>query len=158
MSNIQNVLKFKNRINEITNNLIKDSDSSIFLKILFNKTIENINRNIDINNRQYKKSKYKSSNLLKKTGRLINSIKITNNEIKISGNKQDIIKRNVHNFGATIKSKNKKYLLFKVSNNKFYKVKQVIIPKREFFPNKNCLITQESFLMFKSKILNSWKR
>ena len=45
----------------------------------------------------------------------------------------------IHQFGGTIKAKNKPYLVFKLPSGKFVKIKSVYIPARPFFPLKKGL-------------------
>lgn len=63
-------------------------------------------------------------------GRLLASItyRASGNQLSIGSN---VIYAAIHQFGGTIKAKNKPYLKFKIGNN-FVRVKQVKIPARPF--------------------------
>lgn len=156
MSNKNNVLAFKNNLVSKKDNLLKNIDKSLFINILYSKVIKNIKEQKDVNNYSYIRSKYKTSNLLQGKGDLLRSIKKEKDRITISGNNKDLIKRNVHNNGRTIKAKNGKFLIFKNEKGNFFKVKQIKIPKREFFPKTSSKITNEALQEFKQKILNNW--
>lgn len=156
MSNKNNVLAFKNNLVSKKDNLLKNIEKSLFINILYSKVIKNIKEQKDVNNYSYIRSKYKTSNLLQGKGDLLRSIKKEKDRITISGNSKDLIKRNVHNNGRTIKAKNGKFLIFKNEKGNFFKVKQIKIPKREFFPKVGSKITNEALQEFKQKILNNW--
>lgn len=155
-TNQQKIKAFRLRVNKTKNNLIKSTDQKDLIKLIYDRTLFNLKKNVDVNNKKYIKSKWKNGSLLKETGRLKNSIKYDNKSILIKGNTLDNIKANVHNFGKIIKPKNGKYLSFGF-NGGFRKVKKVKIPKREFFPNANSKISQESLDLFKQKILRNFK-
>lgn len=156
MSNKNNILSFKNNIINKKDNLLKNIEKSLFINILYNKVIKNIKEQKDVNNYSYISSKYKKNNLLQDKGNLLRSIKKEKDRITIRGNNKDIIKRNVHNNGRTIKAKNGKFLIFKNEKGNFFKVRQIKIPKREFFPKVSSKITNEALQEFKQKILNGW--
>lgn len=156
VTNKEKIKAFRLRINKTNKKVLKSSNQKDLIKLIYDKTIKNFKSNKDVNNKNYIKSKWKSGKLLKETGSLEKSISYNNTSILIKGNTLDKIKANVHNFGKIIKPKNGNYLSFGFSGG-FRKVKQVKIPKREFFPTANSKISQESLKIFKQKIIKNFK-
>lgn len=70
---------------------------------------------------------------LRDTGRLNRSITVdaTGDGVTVGTN---VLYAPVHQFGATIRAKNKPYLVFRGGPNTFFRTKQVVVPARPFLP------------------------
>ena len=70
---------------------------------------------------------------LRDTGRLNRSITVdaTGDGVTVGTN---VLYAPVHQFGATIRAKNKPFLVFRGGPNTFFRKKQVVVPARPFLP------------------------
>lgn len=77
--------------------------------------------------------KSRSGQPLRDTGRLRNSIipKADSEGVTVGTN---VSYAAVHQFGATIRPKNKPFLMFKTGDGRFVRTKKVVVPARPFLP------------------------
>ena len=96
-------------------------------------------RGISIHGSSFAPLRIRSGIPLNDTGQLKNSIMAsatgTGAVVALTGSRNNMIGA-VHNFGATIRAKNKPFLVFKGSNGQMIFTKSVTIPQREFFPKE----------------------